>query len=108
MAPTLGAARTMEGPAAAAPIQSSARAAAQSIQSDSRATQVTGAPLAWQIAGLCPKNPLSHPLESSLGRRAVHAVSVSGLKHNPAEVLRQARSSPVVVLNRNKTPMPSS
>ena len=39
LAPTLGAARTMEGPAAAAPIQSSARAGAQSIQSDSRATQ---------------------------------------------------------------------
>ena len=35
LAPTLGAARTMEGPAAAAPIQSSARAGAQSIQSDS-------------------------------------------------------------------------
>ena len=31
----------------------------------------------------------------------MHAVSVSGLKHNPAEALRQARSSPVVVLNRN-------
>jgi prevent-host-death family protein len=31
----------------------------------------------------------------------VHAVSVSGLRHNPAEALRQARSSPVVVLNRN-------
>ena len=47
LAPTLGAARTMEGPAAAAPIQSSARAGAQSVQSDSRATQVTGARLAW-------------------------------------------------------------
>ncbi len=31
----------------------------------------------------------------------MHAVSVSGLRHNPAEALRQARSSPVVVLNRN-------
>jgi hypothetical protein len=31
----------------------------------------------------------------------MHAVSVSGLKHNPAEALRQARSSPVVVLNRD-------
>ena len=31
----------------------------------------------------------------------MHAVSVSGLKHNPAEALRQAKSSPVVVLNRN-------
>ncbi len=31
----------------------------------------------------------------------MHAVSVSGLKHNPAEALRQARSGPVVVLNRN-------
>jgi len=29
------------------------------------------------------------------------AVSVSGLKHNPANALRQARSSPVVVLNRD-------
>ena len=34
----------------------------------------------------------------------MHAVSVSGLKHNPAEALRQARSSPVVVLNRNNNP----
>ena len=41
------------------------------------------------------------PLEPSQGRRAVHAVSVSRLKHNPAEALRQARSSPVVLLNRN-------
>ena len=31
----------------------------------------------------------------------MHAVSVSGLKHNPAEALRQARIGPVVVLNRN-------
>ena len=31
----------------------------------------------------------------------MHAVSVSGLKHNPAEALRQARSAPVVVLNRD-------
>lgn len=31
----------------------------------------------------------------------MHAVSVSGLKHNPAAALRQARSSPVVVLNRD-------
>ena len=31
----------------------------------------------------------------------MHAVSVSGLKNNPAEALRQARNSPVVVLNRD-------
>ena len=31
----------------------------------------------------------------------MHAVSVSGLKHNPAEALRQAKAGPVVVLNRN-------
>ena len=31
----------------------------------------------------------------------MHAVSVSGLKHNPANALLQARSSPVVVLNRD-------
>ena len=31
----------------------------------------------------------------------MHAVSVSGLKHNPADALRKARSSPVVVLNRD-------
>ena len=31
----------------------------------------------------------------------MHAVSVSGLKHNPADALRQARSAPVVVLNRD-------
>jgi predicted HTH domain antitoxin len=31
----------------------------------------------------------------------VHAVSVSGLMHNPAQALLQARSGPVVVLNRN-------
>ena len=31
----------------------------------------------------------------------MHAVSVSGFKHNPAEALRQAKSSPVVVLNRD-------
>ncbi|MFO8238513.1 MAG: type II toxin-antitoxin system Phd/YefM family antitoxin [Prochlorococcaceae cyanobacterium] len=31
----------------------------------------------------------------------MHAVSVSGLKHNPAEALRKARSGPMVVLNRN-------
>ena len=29
----------------------------------------------------------------------MHAVSVSGLKNNPAEALRQARAQPVVVLN---------
>jgi hypothetical protein len=27
----------------------------------------------------------------------MHAVSVSGLKHNPADALRQARNGPVVV-----------
>ncbi|MFN5194490.1 MAG: type II toxin-antitoxin system prevent-host-death family antitoxin [Cyanobacteriota bacterium] len=31
----------------------------------------------------------------------MQAVSVSGLKHNPAEALRQARSSTVVVVNRD-------
>jgi hypothetical protein len=31
----------------------------------------------------------------------MHAVRVSGLKHNPADALRQARNSPVVVLNRD-------
>ena len=31
----------------------------------------------------------------------MHAVRISGLKHNPAEALRQALSGPVVVLNRN-------
>ena len=31
----------------------------------------------------------------------MHAVSVSGLKHNPADALRQARTGPVVVLNRD-------
>jgi predicted HTH domain antitoxin len=31
----------------------------------------------------------------------VQAVSISGLKHNPAEALRQAKSGPVVVLNRD-------
>ena len=31
----------------------------------------------------------------------MHAVSVSGLKNNPAEALRQAKSSLVVVLNRD-------
>lgn len=31
----------------------------------------------------------------------MHAVSVSGLKHNPAEALRQAKDGPVVVLNRD-------
>ena len=31
----------------------------------------------------------------------MHAVSVSGLKHNPAEALRQAKTRPVVVLNRD-------
>ncbi|MFM7548262.1 MAG: UPF0175 family protein [Cyanobacteriota bacterium] len=31
----------------------------------------------------------------------MHAVSVSGLKHNPADALRQARKGPVVVLNRD-------
>ena len=44
LAPTLGAARTMEGPAAAAPIEGSARAAAQRIQRDS---PITG----WALAG---------------------------------------------------------
>jgi len=47
LAPTLGAARTMEGPAAAAPIESSARASAQRIQSDS-------APhCSWSSSALC-------------------------------------------------------
>ena len=32
----------------------------------------------------------------------MHAVSVIGLKHNPADALRQAHSSPVVVLNRDQ------
>jgi predicted HTH domain antitoxin len=31
----------------------------------------------------------------------MHAVSVSGLKNNPAEALRQAKSNLVVVLNRD-------
>jgi len=31
----------------------------------------------------------------------MQAVSVSGLKNNPAEALRQARKGPVVVLNRD-------
>ena len=31
----------------------------------------------------------------------MHAVSVSRLKHNPAEALRQAKAGPVVVLNRD-------
>jgi predicted HTH domain antitoxin len=31
----------------------------------------------------------------------MHVVSVSGLKHNPADALRQARNGPVVVLNRD-------
>jgi predicted HTH domain antitoxin len=31
----------------------------------------------------------------------MHAVSVSGLKHNPADALRQAKTAPVVVLNRD-------
>ena len=31
----------------------------------------------------------------------MHAVSVSGLKHNPAAALRQAKAGPVVVLNRD-------
>jgi len=31
----------------------------------------------------------------------MHVVSVSGLKHNPADALRQARTGPVVVLNRD-------
>jgi hypothetical protein len=34
----------------------------------------------------------------------MHAVSVSGLKHNPAEALRQSKQDLVVVLNRD-TPM---
>ena len=47
LAPTLGAARTMEGPAAAAPIKSTARAAAQGIQRDS-------APhCSWSSSALC-------------------------------------------------------
>lgn len=58
VAPNLGAARSMEGPAAAEPLERSARAGAQSIQTNSRATQVTGAPLAWPIAGFCRKHPL--------------------------------------------------
>lgn len=33
--------------------------------------------------------------------RAMHEVSVSGLMHNPAEALRQAKDAPVVVLNRD-------
>ncbi len=32
---------------------------------------------------------------------AMQAVSISGLKQNPAEALRQAKSGPVLVLNRN-------
>lgn len=31
----------------------------------------------------------------------MHAVSVSGLKNNPAEALRHAKAGPVVVLNRD-------
>jgi predicted HTH domain antitoxin len=31
----------------------------------------------------------------------MHAVSVRGLKHNPADALRQAKTAPVVVLNRD-------
>ena len=31
----------------------------------------------------------------------MHAVSVSGLKHNPAEALRQAKAGHVVILNRD-------
>jgi len=31
----------------------------------------------------------------------MHVVSVTGFKHTPAEALRQARNSPVVVLNRD-------
>jgi len=31
----------------------------------------------------------------------MHAVSVSGLKNNPADALRQAKTAPVVVLNRD-------
>jgi PHD/YefM family antitoxin component YafN of YafNO toxin-antitoxin module len=31
----------------------------------------------------------------------MQAVSISGLKHNPAEAVRQAKSGPVVVLNRD-------
>lgn len=31
----------------------------------------------------------------------MHAVSVSGLQHTPTEALRQAKSSPVVVLNHD-------
>jgi hypothetical protein len=47
MAPTLGAARTMEGPAAAAPLETTARAAAQRIQMDS-------APhCSWSSSALC-------------------------------------------------------
>jgi hypothetical protein len=47
LAPTLGAARTMEGPAAAAPIKSKARAMAQRFQSDS-APHCT-----WSSIALC-------------------------------------------------------
>ena len=47
LAPTLGAARTMEGPAAAALIENSARASAQRIQSDS-APHCT-----WSSSALC-------------------------------------------------------
>ncbi|MBM5816743.1 MAG: type II toxin-antitoxin system Phd/YefM family antitoxin [Cyanobacteria bacterium K_Offshore_surface_m2_239] len=32
----------------------------------------------------------------------MHAVSISGLKHNPAEALRQAKAGPVLVLNRDR------
>ena len=48
LAPTLGAARTMEGPAAVAPNKSSARAMTQKVRSDS-------APLhSWSFCALCP------------------------------------------------------
>jgi predicted HTH domain antitoxin len=48
-----------------------------------------------------PKIPYDHPIKSSLDGWAMQAVSISGLKHNPAEALRQAKSGPVVVLNRD-------
>lgn len=32
----------------------------------------------------------------------MQSVSLSGLKHNPAQPLRQAQEDPVVVLNRDK------
>ena len=46
-------------------------------------------------------NDLGGKIQQVAKEWAMHAVSVSGLKHNPADALRQARSSPVVVLNRD-------